>query len=130
MAIRDLFTPSFRNRLRLFFVVIVIIPMVAVALVLFQLVSRSQQSQVDAQLSEAQRVAQNLYRESTAQANAAGRAIAENDDLGRAIAKKDANAIQARLDDAARLVKARRVLLELNDQGKFVFGTEVGLAPA
>jgi len=32
-------TPSFRNRLRLFFVVIVVIPMVAVALVLFKLVS-------------------------------------------------------------------------------------------
>jgi len=41
MFIRHLFTPSFRNRLRLFFVVIVIIPMIAVAFVLFRLVSAS-----------------------------------------------------------------------------------------
>src|SRR4051794_27857577 len=114
MAIRHLFTPSFRNRLRLFFIVIVIIPMVAVALVLFQLVSRSEQSQVDAQLGEAQRVAQNLYRDSTAEASSAGRAIASDDGLGKAIAKKDPLAIQARLDDASRKVGARRVLLELD----------------
>src|SRR3954469_1578790 len=111
MATRHLFTPSFRNRLRLFFVVIVIIPMVAVGLVLFQLVARSERSQVDAQLSEAQRVAQNLYRDSTAQANAAGKAIVDDPALGRAIASKDGAAIQKSLDEAARNVKARRVLL-------------------
>ena len=57
MRLRNLFTPSFRNRLRLFFVVIVVIPMIAVAAVLFQIVTRSEESQTDAQLSEAQRVA-------------------------------------------------------------------------
>src|SRR4051794_11338215 len=130
MAFRQLFTPSFRNRLRLFFVVIVIIPMIAVALVLFQLVSRSEQSQVDAQLGEAQRVAQNLYRDSTNQANAAGKAIVADDGLTKAIAKKDQAAIQARLDQAAVKVKARKVLLDLTGPGKFEFGTEVGVAPA
>src|SRR3954465_6866017 len=108
MAIRHLFTPSFRNRLRLFFVVIVIIPMVAVALVLFQLVSRSEQSQVDAQLGEAQRVAQNLYRDSAAEATAAGMAIVEDPGLRAAIARKDSTAIQARLDAAATKVGARK----------------------
>jgi len=73
MRLRNLFTPSFRNRLRLFFVVIVVIPMIAVAAVLFQIVTRSEESQTDAQLSEAQRVATNLYRESAGRANAAGR---------------------------------------------------------
>src|SRR4051794_7762223 len=130
MFIRHLFTPSFRNRLRLFFVVIVIIPMLAVALVLFQLVARSEQSQVDAQLGEAQRVAQNLYRDSAGEANDAGKAIAADDALGQAIAKKDSTAIQARLDDVSRRVGARRVLLELDGQGKFEFGTEVGVAPS
>src|SRR5881394_3075175 len=130
MPARHLFTPSFRNRLRLFFVVIVIIPMLAVGLVLFQLVSRSEQGQVDAQLSEAQRVAQNLYRESASEANDAGRAIASDENLGRAIARNDSAAIQAGLDDAARRVQARRVLLELNKQGRFEFGTETGVAPS
>jgi diguanylate cyclase (GGDEF)-like protein len=131
MAARNLFTPSFRNRLRLFFVVIVIIPMVAVALVLFQLVSRSEQSQVDAQLGEAQRVAQNLYRDSTAEANDAGKAIVADDGLKRAIAEKDSAGIEARLDAAARDVGARRVLLELQDQGAFEFGDQdIAVAPA
>jgi diguanylate cyclase (GGDEF)-like protein len=130
MFIRHLFTPSFRNRLRLFFVVIVIIPMLAVALVLFQLVARSEQSQVDAQLGEAQRVAQNLYRDSAGEANDAGKAIAADDALGQAIAKKDSTAIQARLDDVSRRVGARRVLLELDGQGKFEYGTEIGVAPS
>src|ERR1044071_3060584 len=130
MAIRDLFLPSFRNRLRLFFIVIVIIPMIAVAFVLFQLVSRSEQSQVDAQLGEAQRVAQNLYRDSAAEASDAGKAIAADTDLAAAISKKDANDIQARLDAASRRVGARRVSLELNGPGRFDFGTEIGVAPS
>src|SRR5829696_7645789 len=101
MRLRNLFTPSFRNRLRLFFVVIVVIPMIAVALVLFQIVTRSEESQTDAQLSEAQRVARNLFRESAERANA-----------------------------AARREKARRVLLRLDGPGDFEFGDEPGVAPA
>src|SRR5919199_1012475 len=60
MRLRDLFTPSFRNRLRLFFVVIVIIPMIAVGFVLFRLVRESDNSQADAQVNLAQKGAENL----------------------------------------------------------------------
>ena len=112
MRLRHLFTPSFRNRLRLFFVVIVIVPMIVVALVLFQLVSRSEQSQTDAQLSAAQRVAQNLYRESADRADAAGRAMVEDDGLRRAIVNEPGE-IEERLGAAARAAGARRALLEL-----------------
>jgi diguanylate cyclase (GGDEF)-like protein len=129
MRLRHLFTPSFRNRLRLFFVVIVIIPMMAVALVLFQLVSRSEQSQTDAQLSEAQRVAQNLYRESAERADAAGTAMVGDDGLQRAIVQEPA-VIEERLAEAARRAGARRALLELRGQGTFEFGTQPGVAPA
>src|SRR5829696_8545905 len=130
MRLRNLFTPSFRNRLRLFFVVIVIIPMIAVAAVLFQIVTRSEESQTDAQLSEAQRVATNLYRESSARANTAGRAIVGDQGLRRAIADKEPGAIETRLDAAARKAGARRVLLELDGPGRFEFGTQPGVAPA
>jgi len=129
MRLRHLFTPSFRNRLRLFFVVIVIIPMIAVALVLFQLVSRSEQSQTDAQLSLAQRVAQNLYRESADRADAAGRAMVADEGLQRAIADRPAT-VQQRLAAAARAAGARRVLLELQGQGTFEVGAQPGVAPA
>jgi diguanylate cyclase (GGDEF)-like protein len=130
MRLRNLFTPSFRNRLRLFFVVIVILPMIAVGFVLFQLVSRSEQSQSDAQLSEAQRVAQNLYRDAVTRANASGGKIVADEGLRRAIADKDPTAITARLADAARKAGARRVLLDLDGPGAFSYGTEPGVAPA
>src|SRR5918995_3703519 len=106
MRLRNLFTPSFRNRLRLFFMVIVVIPMIAVALVLFQIVTRSEESQTDAQLSEAQRVATNLYRESAPRANAAGREIVADQGLRDAIADEDPARIQARLEEAARRARA------------------------
>jgi diguanylate cyclase (GGDEF)-like protein len=130
MRFRNLVTPSFRNRLRLFFLLIVIIPMIAVALVLFQVVTRSDESQTDAQLSEAQRVATNLYRDSAARANAAGRQIVADNGLREAIADKNPERIQSRLDAAARDAKARRVLLRLDGPGDFEFGDEPGVAPA
>src|SRR5215204_4325778 len=130
MRFRNLVTPSFRNRLRLFFLAIVVIPMIAVALVLFQIVTRSEESQTDAQLSEAQRVARNLFRESAERANIAGRQIVADDGLREAIADKDPERIQARLNAAARREKARRVLLKLDGPGDFEFGDEPGVAPA
>src|SRR5215210_5401898 len=98
MRFRNLVTMSFRNRLRLFFLLIVIIPMIAVALVLFQVVTRSEESQTDAQLSEAQRVATNLYRVSAGRANTAGRQIVGDNGLREAIADKNPERIQSRLD--------------------------------
>ena len=54
MGLRHL---SFRDRLRLFFVVIVVVPMITMAVVLYQLVVASEKSQTDARLAEAQTVA-------------------------------------------------------------------------
>jgi diguanylate cyclase (GGDEF)-like protein len=130
MGLRNLFTPSFRNRLRLFFVVIVIIPMIAVALVLFRLVSESDQSQTDAQLGEAQRVAQNLYRDRERRAGVAGREIVSDRELQAAITQEDAAAIQRRLDQVAQEVRVQRVILRLDGQGAFEAGSPPAVAPA
>ena len=56
MSRLQLRTPSFRSRLRLFFVVIVVVPMITMAVVLFQLIVASERSQTDARLAEAQTV--------------------------------------------------------------------------
>src|SRR5688572_16299596 len=130
MRLRHLFTPSFRNRLRLFFVVIVIIPMIAVALVLFRLVSASDQSQTDAQLGEAQRVALNLYRDRERRAGAAGREIVSDRALQAAITRREAAAIESRLEQVAREAGARRVILRLDGQGAFEAGAPPAVAPA
>ena len=65
MRLRQLRTPSFRARLRLFFVVIVIVPMITMAVVLFQLIVASERSQTDARLSESQTVSMGCSRRSS-----------------------------------------------------------------
>src|SRR3712207_7250589 len=94
-------TPSFRNRLRLFFTIIVIVPMLAVAAVLFRLVGASDESRADARLAEAQRAATGLYQERQANAEEAARAIARGDGLSAAIHGGDQLQIQDRLTELA-----------------------------
>ena len=62
---------SFRNRLTLFFVLIVVVPMVAVAFVLFSLIATSESGKADARLAATNRAAINLYREDYNRANSA-----------------------------------------------------------
>ena len=76
---------SFRNRLTVFFIVLVILPMIVVAAVGFVLASDSEQGKTDARLSEAQRSASGLFRESQDQAEDAARAIARDQQLAAAI---------------------------------------------
>jgi diguanylate cyclase (GGDEF)-like protein len=52
---------SFRKRLTLFFVVIVVVPMLAVALVLYLLIADSQRAKIATRVSAAQTAARNLY---------------------------------------------------------------------
>jgi diguanylate cyclase (GGDEF)-like protein len=52
---------SFRKRLTLFFVVIVVVPMLAVALVLYLLISDSQSAKVSTRVAALQTTAENLY---------------------------------------------------------------------
>jgi len=130
MGLRHLFTPSFRNRLRLFFVVIVIIPMIAVALVLFRLVSESDQSQTDAQLGQAQRTALNIHRDRERRAGVAGRAIVSDRGLQAAIARSDPAGIQRRLDQVASEGGSRLVVLRLDGEGAFESGAPPAVAPA
>lgn len=119
----NVLTPSFRNRLRLFFFVIVVVPMVAVALVLFQLVSKSDDAEIDARLSQAQRSATGLYLEDQKRAGEVAQTIARDTKLQEAIARKEPKGIQARLDALAGATGAKQALLELRDQGEFTAGS-------
>src|SRR3954451_287498 len=53
---------SFRARLRLFFVLIVILPMLAVAIVLFRLISDNETGKADADIAARQQTVINLYK--------------------------------------------------------------------
>src|SRR3954451_4390713 len=94
-------TPTFRNRLRLFFFVIVVIPMLAVALVLFRLVSTSDDAEVDARLSQAQKSAAGIYDAEQQRSGTAAKSIAQDAKLQDAINAKQQTAIQAQLEALA-----------------------------
>jgi diguanylate cyclase (GGDEF)-like protein len=130
MRPRPVLTPSFRNRLRLFFMVIVIIPMVAVALVLFKLVSSTEDGRVDARLSQALRSAQGIYKLEQQGAAAATRSIGQDGQLAAAIRDRDAARVQRRLEQLAARTGVRQGVLTLAGMGRFRVGSGPSVAPA
>jgi len=88
---------SFRGRLLVFFTIIVVIPMIAVALVLFSLTEDSEHGKVDARLASGVRTALAFYEEGRDAARPAVARVAADDALERAMASGDAAAIGARL---------------------------------
>jgi diguanylate cyclase (GGDEF)-like protein len=99
---------SFRGRLRLFFVLLVIVPMIALAVVLFTLTARSETGKVDAGISAGTRTAFGVYEEAAARAESALRQVASDRRLQAALAS--GNGVDARLDE---LVSGDVVLIEL-----------------
>src|SRR3712207_2696225 len=126
MSRLQLRTPSFRSRLRLFFVVIVVIPMLTIAVVLFQLIVASERSQTDARLAESQTVAQEIQRELETDAGVLATRIGRDQQLADAVQGPDQRAIQGRLDQLRRQADARFVALQLRGVGRFESGSPPG----
>ena len=76
---------DFRARLRLFFVLLVIVPMIALAVVLFTLTSRSETAKADAAMAGSVHTAFAVYEERAAAATPAVRAVASDPQLGAAL---------------------------------------------
>src|SRR5689334_3620790 len=126
-----LIQPSFRGRLRLFFAVIVIVPMIAVAVVLFQLLDASDASRLNSKLSEAQTGAAGLYVKARDEAAAAAAEAAQSDvRLASAIRDKDADAVRRSLDALAKKSGAERIKLQVQGIGTFETGNPTAVAPA
>jgi len=125
-----LLQPSFRGRLRLFFAVIVIVPIIAVGVVLFQLLGATDNFRLDSGLDKAQVAAQNTYTEDRRQAVAAMGPIRRDLPLAQAIEDEDKPAIQERLNQLARAGGAR-VVLSVTDLDTFTTpGTGEAIAAA
>src|SRR5436309_4607676 len=77
---------SFRSRLLLFFTIIVVIPMIAVALVLFSLTADSETGKADAELAQGMRAAFAVYDRQRHEARKPLDAIAGDATLGRLLA--------------------------------------------
>src|SRR5215213_2107252 len=76
---------SFRGRLRLFFTLIVIVPMIALGIVLFALAARTETGKADAGIGTAARTALAVHRERAADARPALRRVAADPRLQRAV---------------------------------------------
>jgi diguanylate cyclase (GGDEF)-like protein len=121
---------SFRNRLIAFFVVLVILPLLAVAAVGFVLASKSEQEKTKARVVEAQRASSGLFGEFRVRAQAAARVIGQDAQLAAAIRSGKRARIQRRLDTLASDVQATRTTMTLAGAGRFETGRGDVVAPA
>jgi diguanylate cyclase (GGDEF)-like protein len=122
MPFRDVLQPSFRGRLRLFFLVIVLLPLVAVGAVLFVLLSHSDERRIDGRLTEAEKGAGALLQEQQLQAGRVVRRIARDRTLAVVLRAREEPAIRTRLGVLTRRSEARQVRLRIDRIGTFDTG--------
>jgi diguanylate cyclase (GGDEF)-like protein len=121
---------SFRNRLTLFFVLIVIVPMISVAFVLFRLISDSESGKSDAAVAAKLRVASNVYLQDTARAMSLLTRLGRDPGLASALARKDAPVLRRRLKRLAPALGARRVVITRGGRVVADVGDRTATAPA
>jgi diguanylate cyclase (GGDEF)-like protein len=121
---------SFRNRLTLFFVLIVVVPMVAVAFVLFRLIADNESGKADARLAAAKGSAINLYREDYNRANRAAEKIGGDVALAQALRTNDRQALEARLRDLLTQERVRRIVITRGSQAIADVGSSTAVFPA
>ena len=119
---------SFRSRLRLFFVFIVVVPMIAMAVVLFLLIGESQRRQTDSMLFQAQLAVEQLDGDLQAEAGQVAETIERDQRLANARASGK-RAIQDRLSTLAEETGAAYVHLNLSTLGDFRAGSPPAMAP-
>jgi diguanylate cyclase (GGDEF)-like protein len=100
---------SFRARLTLFFVLIVIVPLVSVGVIVFRLIGENEHGQADARVAQAQRAALGLERRELAQAGAAAALVGSDRLLARALGAADATAVAARANSLLAARHLRRI---------------------
>ena len=128
---------SFRNRLTLFFVVIVIVPMISVALVLFRLIADSENGQADAGVRARIELVHNLYLRDVARADRVLRRVVADAGLARALTQGDVRALTRRLGRLAIsfgarravLTRAGRVLVDVGDRGAVAPASQALVGP-
>jgi diguanylate cyclase (GGDEF)-like protein len=121
---------SFRSRLTLFFVAIVVVPMISVGVLVFVLIADNETGKTDARVAEAQAAARGVYREGVNEAGAALRRVAADPALTNALRAGDAGSARSR---AAALLPAqhlRRLKATANGRTLADVGDRNAIAPA
>src|SRR3954454_3508741 len=102
---------SFRNRLRLFFVVIVIVPMIAVGVVLFVLIANAETGKDDARVSARSDAAVRIADDAVRDGERIARQIAVDVPFATAVRRNDIEALQTRADDLLARRNAKRIVI-------------------
>jgi len=102
---------SFRSKLIAFFVLVVVVPMVAVGSVLFRLVDDSATAKADARLASQLRVTINLGKELAAQSDRLAARIGSDQEVAAALRARDPVALHRRFAAIARHHGATRIEL-------------------
>jgi diguanylate cyclase (GGDEF)-like protein len=123
---------SFRSRLTLFFVAIVIVPMVSMAIVLFRLLSDNEQGKGDARIAARQQTAINLYDDARRNAAQKARRIAATDAaLAAALRSGRRQRVQVRADQLRRRYQLERILVrDTHDKTLADSGSKTAAFPA
>jgi diguanylate cyclase (GGDEF)-like protein len=100
---------SFRSRLTLFFVLIVIVPMVSVAVILFRLIADNEQGKADARVAQGQTAAIGLYRREAQRANAAAARAGADPEMARALRAGDVEGARARATELLQRLRLKRL---------------------
>jgi diguanylate cyclase (GGDEF)-like protein len=121
---------SFRFRLSLFFVALVIVPMIAVALVLFRLISDSENGKADARVSAARTLAGNIYSQDARSADSTLTHIGRDPRLVRGLDRNHLGVVRHRARELASSHGARRLLLLRGNRVLVDVGSRDAIAPA
>jgi diguanylate cyclase (GGDEF)-like protein len=123
------FLMSFRNRLTSFFILIVVVPMIAVAFLVFRLISDSERGKADARANGVLTVAASLYRTQSVAASGDARAITR--DLSQAVAggRESARSISSTISTLARQTGLARVRVSVGSRVLADVGDRNAIAP-
>src|SRR5437588_11622859 len=121
---------SFRSRLTLFFLAIVVVPMISVGVLVFVLIADNETGKADARLSEAQAVARSVYRQAVGDASAALRRVGADAQLTAALRRGDAGAARARAATLIQTFHLQRLKATANGGTLADIGDQSAVAPA
>src|SRR4051812_18731585 len=103
---------SFRGRLFIFFTIIVIVPMAAVAVVLFKITSESETGKSDARIAQGLTTALAVYQADVDRAQSSLKQVVHDPRMSRALARQEPHAIR---------VRARQILAARSDIAAITF---------
>src|SRR3954469_3028716 len=118
---------SFRNRLRLFFLMIVLVPMLVVGGAFYFVISKAESGKDDARVDAKTTVARAIYEEARRQGTQAARAIATDVPFATALRRNDVEALQTRATDLRERRNVQRIAVVRNGNRALV---DVGNAAA